>query len=133
MRVRALGTGAVLAMGLLAAASSPWLATPAHAQRLSKVTGATLIRLCTARETTGCDAYISGIADAIDLLQRQSPEPHDAMHMVACIPPATSGQGLRATVIGYGQGHEGEQRLPAAVMVASALKANYPCKAGQPS
>ena len=131
MTVRTAGTGLMLA--LLAAGLAPWTVTAAHAQRLSKVTGAQLVKLCMARDTTGCDAYISGIADAIDLLQRQSPEPHDAMHMVACIPPATSGQWLLATVIGYGQGHEGEQKLPAAVMVASALKANYPCKAGQPS
>lgn len=127
MRVLLAGMGVALA---LLAAGSP---APARAQRLSRVTGGQLVRLCTARETTGCDAYVSGVADAIDLLQRQSPEPHDAMRMVACIPPSVTGQGLRAAVVGYGQGHEGEQKLPAAVMVASALKANYPCKAGQPS
>ena len=95
--------------------------------------GATLLKLCSVRQPTDCDAYVSGVADAVEIMQRSAPEPHDAMKLVACIPPATTGPALRAAVIGYGNGHEGEGRLPAAVLVVSALKANYPCKAGQPS
>ena len=125
--MRAMMVGAVLlGAGLVAA-------TPARAQRLSKVDGATLLGLCSGKQPAGCDAYVSGIADAIQLMQRSSPEPHDAMKLVACIPPAVTGPALRATVIGYGQGHAGDQKLPAGIMVMSALKANYPCKEGQPS
>jgi hypothetical protein len=48
----------------------------AHAQRESNVNGTKLLGFCTAKVPVNCDAYISGVADAI----AAEGQAHDRMH-----------------------------------------------------
>lgn len=109
------------------------LAGPAQAQRLSKIDGGALTKLCTGRTPVGCDAYVSGVADAAELLGRSNPEPteHDAVRF--CIPADTTGTALRGTVTAWADGHDADLKLPAAMLVVHALHASYPCKGGTPA
>ena len=106
------------------------LAAPARAQRLSPVTGESLMKLCTSATPVGCDAYVSGVSDMGELLERSSAEPADHADAQFCIPADVTGKALRATVIAWAQGHAGDAKLPAAMLVVHAFHASYPCRGG---
>jgi hypothetical protein len=107
------GIGAALGAALLL------LAGAAAAQRVSPISGAALARLCTNAPTRAeCDAYISGVADAIGDSHGRLP---------ACIPPATTGTALRATVLRFLKSHPEALSLPAAHGTIQALAEAFPC------
>ena len=125
MRARALPCSAVAAAALLTALA---FAGPAGAQRLSPVTGEALAKLCAGKAVTGCDAYVSGVSDAGELLGRSGPEPAGRGAARFCIPADVKGAALRQTVLAWAEGHPEDGRQPAAMLVVHALHASYPCQ-----
>ncbi len=108
-------------------------AGPAWGQRLSKIDGDGLVKQCTGRAPEGCDAYVSGVADAGELLGRSNPAPTGPDALRFCIPAEVTGTALRATVTAWAQGHAEDRRLPAAMLVVHAFRASYACKSGAPA
>ena len=104
----------VLVLACLAAAGT------AQAQRESRVTGAKLLSLCTASAAANCDAYLSGVADAV---AAQGPE-----HAPFCIPDAVTGRQLREVAIKYMHDHPQEMELKAGTVVTHAYTAAFACK-----
>ena len=91
----------------------------AAAQRVSAVDGNKLLGFCTAKATVGCDAYISGVADAIAAQEASKP---------ACIPPAVTGTQLRDVTIKYFRAHPESRQLKAGALTIRALSQAFPCK-----
>jgi hypothetical protein len=104
---------------VLAMAMIGW-AGAASAQRVSTVDGNKLLGFCTAKATVGCDAYISGVADAI-----AAAGPGKAM---ACIPSAVTGAQLRGVVVKYLKNHPETRELKAGELTIKALGQAFPCK-----
>lgn len=106
-------------MGLAACAAA--LPVAAQAQRVSRIDGNKLMTYCTAsRGTTGCDAYLDGIADAIEAGGRA--------HAPACIPaPVTTAQ-LRDVVVKYLHDNPQSRQLKAGTLTVRAFAAAFPCK-----
>ena len=102
----------------LAALALP--STGAYAQRVSKVNGTKLMSLCSAGRATDCDAYLSGVADAIGAGGRD--------HAAACIPDAVTGVQLREVVKKFLRDHPQDAEKPAGVLVTQAFAAAFPCK-----
>ena len=96
------------------------LSTGAQAQRLSKVNGAKLMSICNAGRSTDCDAYLSGVADAIGAAGRD--------HAAACIPDAVTGVQLREVVKKFLRDHPQDMQKPAGELVTHAFAADFPCK-----
>ena len=111
MSIRAIATAAAL---------TALLSTGAHAQRLSKVSGAKLMGICNAGRSTDCDAYLSGVADAIGAAGRD--------HAPACIPDAVTGVQLREVVKKFLRDHPQDMQQPAGELVTHAFAADFPCK-----
>ncbi len=97
------------------------LAAPlaAHAQRESPVTGNKLLALCTTAATANCDAYLSGVADAIAAQGRE--------HAMACIPNAVSGSQLREVMLRFLHAHPEQLQLKAATLSTKAFSSSFPC------
>jgi hypothetical protein len=92
----------------------------AAAQRVSTVDGNKLLGYCTAKATVACDAYISGVADAI-AAQGPGKAP-------ACIPTAVTGTQLRDVTIKYLKAHPESRQLKAGALTIRALSQAFPCK-----
>ena len=101
-----------------------WLAWAAagtaHAQRESRVTGAKLLSLCSASNAANCDAYLSGVADAV---AAQGPQ-----HAPFCIPDAVTGKQLREVAVKYLHDHPQELELKAGTVATHAFSAAFACK-----
>lgn len=104
-------------------------AAPAAAQRVSKITGSKLAAICgNPKGRTICDAYISGVADALAGAKHfESVAGSDAG--ATCIPSSVSTDTLRGTVTDFLRAHRDMMEKPAAVPVVDALHAAYACKA----
>ena len=92
----------------------------AQAQRVSKVSGSELMKICASASKANCDAYLSGVADTIAAGGRGQAE--------ACIPVAVTGTELRDVVAKFL--HDQPQMLhekAGKVSIAAFAKA-YPCK-----
>lgn len=109
------------------------LALPARAQRLSPVTGEALMKLCSSKTPVGCDAYVSGAADAAELLGRSATDPSDRSSAQFCIPQDVVGSALRQTVIAWAQAHPEDGKQAAGTLVFHAFHASFPCKGGAPA
>ena len=102
-------------------------ATPALAQRISSVKGQQLASMCASHALPGqkmCEAYVSGIADAIGYEKASSPDKAPPV----CIPEAITGAQLRQTTADWLAAHKDLSGERAARQVYEALKAAYPCK-----
>jgi len=93
-------------------------AIPAHAQRVSTVTGNRLMMLCHTADLTGCDAYLAGFADAM----AEEPPPHRA-----CIPSVVTTPQLRAVVLKLLHDEPDKRALPAAEIVVHAYGKAFAC------
>lgn len=93
---------------------------PAHAQRMSKVTGATLMSACTGKSTSSCDAYLDGFSDAIFVEGKTA--------AVACVPIPATGTEMREVLIQYMKGHPEVQHMKAGEIAHAALAKAYPCR-----
>ena len=92
----------------------------ASAQRVSTVDGNKLLGFCSAKATVGCDAYISGVADAI-----AAAGPGKAQ---ACIPSSVTGTQLRGVMVKYLRSHPESRELKAGALTIKALGQAFPCK-----
>jgi hypothetical protein len=97
------------------------LAIPAtaYAQRESRVDGGKLLGFCTAKATTNCDAYLSGVADAIAALGPQ--------HAPACIPIAVTGKQLREVVVKFLHDHPQDLQEKAGTVTLHAYALAFAC------
>lgn len=102
----------VLAFGLVSGS--------AFAQRESRVDGNKLLGFCTAKATANCDAYLSGVADAIAAQGKE--------HAMACIPVAVTGSQLRAVVVKYLHDHPQDRELKAGTLTTRAYAEAFSCK-----
>ena len=102
----------------LAVALALLAAVPAQAQRVSKVDGTKLMSLCGAKDVKGCDAYLSGVADAM----AEEPQPRRA-----CIPPAATTQQLRDVVLKLLRDDPAKRSYSAAKITVHAFARAFPC------
>ena len=114
---------------LIAALAPLLLSQPAHAQRLSKVTGLKLASLCDQPRTRPlCDAYIAGFSDGLAAVQKQMGDVQGrAFAGSTCIPEATTTDTLRSTIDAYIRSHGELGTSPAARPAYEALHAAFPC------
>ncbi len=100
-------------------------ATPAAAQRVSSVSGARLLGICTGPQVGLCDAFIGGVSDTVATADAL---PDHAGHAFGiCIKREVTGRQLRETVVGWLKGHRDDADRAAVDMTLQALKAAYPC------
>jgi hypothetical protein len=92
----------------------------AAAQRFSPVDGNKLLGFCTSKSPVGCDAYISGVADAI-----AAGGPGKAP---ACIPDGVTGVQLRDVMVKYLKAHPESRQQKAGTLTVRALGQAFPCK-----
>jgi hypothetical protein len=94
----------------------------ALAQRVSKVDGQRLLKICSAENPVleQCDIYLSGVADGMGL------QPADSRQ--ACIPIKVTGKQLREVVLKVLHGHPEKLQLPAADIATHAFMESFPCK-----
>jgi hypothetical protein len=109
-------------MRILVAALLLCAAHTAQAQRLSKVNGARLLKLCSATGpvTEQCDIYLSGVADAMGM--------QPAPSRLACIPNSVTGVQLREVAQKYMHDHPEKLELAAGDLATHAFAAAYACK-----
>jgi hypothetical protein len=112
MRVRAKQSCLPLLAALL-------LPCAASAQRVSNVSGTTLLTACTGRSVTACDAYVDGFSDAI--------EAGGPGHALACIPRAATGTELRDVLVKFLKAHPEDQHLKAGTIASRAFSKAYAC------
>jgi hypothetical protein len=91
----------------------------AQAQRISKVDGNRLLSICTATAPAECDAYLAGVADAIEAGGRAK--------AAACIPKAVTGVQLRDVVVKYIRGNPQTRELKGGLLTFKAYTAAFPC------
>jgi hypothetical protein len=106
----------LLAVALVSAAGA------AQAQRVSKVNGTRLLKLCSATGPVAeqCDIYLSGVADAMGM----QPGPS----RLACIPNSVTGVQLREVAQKYMHDHPEKLELAAGDLATHAFAAAYACK-----
>ena len=92
----------------------------AQAQRVSRVDGSRLLSMCMSSAKAECDAYLSGVADAIGVQGRE--------HAAACIPTAVSGTQLREVVTKYISSNPQSRQQKAADLTLKAFAAAFPCR-----
>jgi len=91
----------------------------AQAQRISKVDGNRLLTICTTTSPAECDAYLAGVADAIEAGGRAK--------AAACIPKAVTGVQLRDVVIKYIHSNPQTRELKGGLLTFRAYAAAFPC------
>jgi hypothetical protein len=93
--------------------------TAAQAQRVSKVDGNRLMAICATKDLGECDAYLGGVADAIEAQGRAKAE--------ACIPTAVTGQQLRDVVLKYLRDNPQSRQMHGGALTIKAFSAAFPC------
>ncbi len=90
---------------------------PALAQRVSTIDGNRLLALCTGKNVSGCDAYVSGFADS-----EYSVSPRRI-----CVPLAVTGTALRETLVAFLRTNPAALPHKAADITLRAYLRAYPC------
>jgi Rap1a immunity proteins len=108
---------------MIAIATLATMSTVAHSQ----TTGDQWIALCSkgasAPELASCGSYARGVADAVMVAQRLSPELPPA-----CIPAGATGNDLAALALPYLQGQPPNTRhVVAAALLMDAFREAFPC------
>lgn len=130
--MKGIGTTAVAALLLAGAAQAqqPAQRPPAQAQRPpaapaptipTRVTAKTLSDLC-AQDRGACLGYVVGSTDSWAGALAAAGRPQ-----VICIPAGTNNDQITQATVRYLRAHPEEGGLNAAVVIFSALKANFPC------
>jgi len=116
----------LLASGLLAVT-----AAPAHAQRVSKVSGKALGNMCSASKSTAlCDAYLEGVMDSEVWAKKYDSYADDAGAPVAfCVPTGETTTQVRGKLISWLHAHTDALTQPGGKAVYRALHEAYPCHA----
>lgn len=111
------------------AASSLAVSTPSFAQRVSKITGGQLEKMCTSRAGLRmCDAYISGVMDGSVWQQMYTKHEKDPMDPAFCVPKEQTIAQVRSTLNAWVQAHPDKAKEGAGRVVFNALHANYACR-----
>jgi ApbE superfamily uncharacterized protein (UPF0280 family) len=118
---------AALALTVLALAVSGGVATAQ--ERVTRIDGSRLLATCTSSTVAmarGCEAYLSGIADASTLFSREvnGARPAGAI----CIPNELTGPQLRQRVVEWLNANPRDRRRPAGEIVLHILREAYPCR-----
>ena len=122
---------------LLAGVAVFLLGGGAQAQRMSNLTGAKLVELCTSRDARlveGCTAYIDGIADTAAFYQRLRPvdgSKGEKLPGYVCVPGPTTGVQLRTGVVDWYRKHTDQANRQASGIVLRALDELYVCPGEQ--
>jgi hypothetical protein len=95
-------------------------ATAAQAQRVSKVDGNRLLGYCTSKSTTGCDAYLDGLADGLEASHHLTRQ--------ACIAKDVTTPQLRDVVVRYIHANPQLREKSAARLTSDAFLAAFPCR-----
>jgi len=119
-------SAALLATGLLVAT-----AVPAHAQRVSKVSGKALGNMCSANKSTAlCDAYLAGVMDSEVWAKKYDSYADDAGAPVAfCVPTSETTTQVRGKLISWLHAHTDALTQSGGKAVYRALHEAYPCHA----
>jgi hypothetical protein len=126
MKALLLGAAALLALG-----------GAAHAQRISNITGAKLLEVCTSRDprmAEACTAYIDGVSDAASFYQFLRPmdgAKGPRLPDYICVPGATTGPQLRDAILAWARRHPEAMRESAAQVTMRALNDTYLCPGEQ--
>ncbi|MBS1024403.1 MULTISPECIES: Rap1a/Tai family immunity protein [Gluconobacter] len=117
-------SAALLAAGLVTVA-----ATPAHAQRVSKVSGKALGNMCSASKSTAlCDAYLAGVMDSEVWSKKYDSYADDAGAPVAfCVPVSETTTQVRGKLISWLHAHNDALTQSGGKAVYRALHDAYPC------
>ena len=108
--------------------------SPAQAQRVTALTGETLVKLCTSRNRTEleeCTAYLSGVGDSIDFYQDLLPPDGSKggrLPAYVCIPNTAKGADLRTAVLNWIRSHPDEARRTAQFIVPRAFHDSFRCR-----
>ena len=103
---------------------------PACAQRISRLSGAQLLSICSGeRMKEVCEGYINGVADGMVAVQKHMSDTQGkALAGSTCIPNGTTTNALHSTVVEYLHSHSDDLRKPAVGPTFDALHAAYPCR-----
>ena len=99
---------------LVLAVSAP---RQALAQRVSTIDGNRLLTLCTGKNVSGCDAYVSGFADS----------EYSISPLRVCVPLAVTCTALRETLVAFLRANPAALPHKAADITLRALTRAYPC------
>ncbi|MCW2266648.1 hypothetical protein M2305_002595 [Gluconobacter cerinus] len=114
---------------LLAAGLLTVTAAPAHAQRVSKVSGKALGNMCSASKSTAlCDAYLAGVMDSEVWSKKYDSYADDAGAPVAfCVPVSETTTQVRGKLISWLHAHNDALTQSGGKAVYRALHDAYPC------
>ncbi|MFT8481778.1 MAG: Rap1a/Tai family immunity protein [Gluconobacter cerinus] len=114
---------------LLAAGLVTVAAAPAHAQRVSKVSGKALGNMCSASKSTAlCDAYLAGVMDSEVWSKKYDSYADDAGAPVAfCVPVSETTTQVRGKLISWLHAHNDALTQSGGKAVYRALHDAYPC------
>nr|WP_298798854.1 Rap1a/Tai family immunity protein [uncultured Acetobacter sp.] len=103
--------------------------TLAHAQRISPMQTGNFLRLCTrAAGATVCDAYITGMADAVSLSKINDRNEGDSSAPAGfCVPTSENGAAMRVKVLAWMKTNSEAMSKPVGESVFKALHDSYPC------
>ncbi|MBB2201663.1 Rap1a/Tai family immunity protein [Gluconacetobacter tumulisoli] len=101
----------------------------ALAQRVSPLQGGRFLQLCTRAPSVGiCDAYISGLADAVALTHVYDKNEGDKTAPTGfCVASGVSSAEMRTKVVTWLKGHSDQLTSPVGGLVFTALHESYPC------
>jgi Rap1a immunity proteins len=119
---------------LLAASLAVCLpAGAAMAQRVSPLQGGRFLELCSrAPSVATCDAYLSGLADAVALTHAYDSNKGDkAAPTGFCIAPGVTSPEMRSHVVTWLRAHHDQLASPVGGLVFTALHDSYPCGDGK--
>ncbi|MGI4952269.1 MAG: Rap1a/Tai family immunity protein [Janthinobacterium lividum] len=127
----------LLLAGIAGLALTVSMGGAAQAQRMSNLTGAKLVELCTSKDAklvSGCTAYIDGIADTSAFYQRLRPadgSKGEKLPGYICVPGPVTGVELRQGVINWYKSHTDQANRQASGIVLRALDEMYLCPGEQ--
>ncbi|GBQ91671.1 hypothetical protein AA13595_3156 [Gluconacetobacter johannae DSM 13595] len=101
----------------------------ALAQRVSNLQGGRFLQLCTRAPSIGiCDAYISGLADAVALTHVYDRNEGDKTAPTGfCVASGVTSTDMRTKVVAWLKGHTDKLNSPVGGLVFTALHESYPC------
>ncbi|GAN53367.1 Rap1a/Tai family immunity protein [Tanticharoenia sakaeratensis] len=122
---------AILAATLLAAAG---LGGTAHAQRVSPLKAGRFMQMCSTPALVGaCDAYITGMTDAVALGKVDASHEGDKSAKAGfCVPDSQTGPQMRGLVTAWLRAHADVLGKPVGEGVFAALHDSYPCHGSAP-
>lgn len=116
-------------LDLIAASGALLMPVLAHAQRISPMQAGNFARICSRPAgATACDAYITGVADAVALSKINNRNEGDASAPAGfCVPTSENGAAMRAKVMIWLKAHSEALSKPVGESVFKALHDSYPC------